>query len=183
MSSEVKYARKSYLFHKVSLLSINVAKTMAHFKTLLGTAVKEIPVPDERLRKRGIRWLQLPTGIQIHVIPPTPGKTRFLAQMKNIIDAENTSNMVDMPLKETHTGLRVPDLTPIVKRVQQMKFPYELKKRADGLYQLYLDIDSALDYFEIDSTHLKLSEVKFTPQAFENMVVTNNNRRYFGSNK
>lgn len=48
---DIKYATKDYVIHKVTFLSLNVAKTVAHFKKIFGSELKEIDVPDAELKK------------------------------------------------------------------------------------------------------------------------------------
>ena len=159
-------ATQDFIIQKVTFLSFDVAKTMAHFKRIFEKDIKEIPVPDQFLRKRGIRWLMFPkSGIHIHVCPPNG--TLYMNVMREIDIAQRTTAVRNMPIKENHVGLLVPDMTPIIQRVQKLKFLYELRRRSDGMYQLYLDIDSAVDYFEIDSKRVNLDKVKVLADSFE----------------
>jgi hypothetical protein len=164
---EIKYAAKDYVIHKVTFLSFDVGKTINHFKKLFEKEIVEIDVPDPYLKKRGIRWLLFPkSGMHIHVAPPPPGKTLYLNILKEINIKSLTTPVQNMPIKESHVGLRVPDLTQIIKRVRRMKYLWDLRKRADGMYQLYLDIDSAVDYFEIDSKKLDAKALGINVMSF-----------------
>ena len=164
---DIKYATKDYVIHKVTFLSLNVAKTVAHFKKIFGSELREIEVPDADLKKRGIKWMMFPkSGMHIHVAPPPPGTHLFLNVIKEINDAERKYSIQNMPIKESHVGVLVPDITPILKRIQKLDFQYMIRQRSDGMYQLYMDIDSAHDYFEVDSKKLDLTKVNAKIETF-----------------
>lgn len=160
-------AEQDYMIHKVTFLSLNVSKTVGHLKKLFGSVLVEIPVPDPYLKQRGIRWLKFRgSGTHIHVAPPPPGTHLFLNVIKQINNAELITPVKNMPIKESHVGVLVPDMTPILKRVQKLGYQYMIRQRADGMYQLYMDLDSAHDYFEIDSMTLDLTQVNISVNSF-----------------
>lgn len=156
-----------YMIHKVTFLSLNVRRTVTHLKRLFGSELVEIAVPDLYLKKRGIRWLKFKkSGTHIHVAPPPPGTHLFLNVIKQINNAELVTPVKNMPIKESHVGVLVPDMTPILKRVQKLGYQYMIRQRADGMYQLYMDLDSAHDYFEVDSMTLDLTKANIQVESF-----------------
>lgn len=160
-------ADADYMIHKVTFLSLNVVKTVAHLKKIFGSELKSLDVPDPELKKRGIKWFWFPkSGTHIHIAPPPPGTHLFLDVIKEINNAERVTPVKNMPIKESHIGLMVPDMTPILKRVQKLGYQYMIRQRADGMFQLYLDIESVHDYLEIDSKKLDLEKVDIVVESF-----------------
>lgn len=163
----VPCVNQDYMIHKVTFLSLHVRKTVTHLKKLFGSELVEIDVPDPYLKKRGIKWLMFKkSGTHIHVAPPPPGTHLFLNVIKQINNAELVTPVKNMPIKESHVGVVVPDMTPILKRVQKLGYQYMIRQRSDGMYQLYMDLDSAHDYFEVDSMTLDLTKVNIQVESF-----------------
>ena len=52
------------------------------------------------------------------------------------------------------------NLTPIIKSALEKKKPCHLNRRADGMYQFYIQIDGCLDYLDIDSMVLNTEKLK-----------------------
>tara|TARA_B100000524_G_scaffold345413_2_gene243975 strand:+ start:212 stop:1099 length:888 start_codon:yes stop_codon:yes gene_type:complete len=150
-----------YSIHKVTLISYDPIASCKNIKELFGSEVGKIQSPpDKGLKQRGIKWINFVKGgkAEFHFVPPFR-----LSHDKTLRKMVNEQKKID-PLKtqffENHVGLYVPDLTPIIKSALEKKRPCHLNRRADGMYQFYIQIDGCLDYLDIDSMVLNTEKLK-----------------------
>ena len=141
-----------YNIHKVTLISYDPEKSCQAIRNLFGSAVSKIQTPpDKALASRGIKWVRFLKGgkAEFHFVPPFSLKHH--RTLVNIVAEEDKNAPLESQFYENHAGIYVPELTSIVLNAKKHRINCHLNKRADGMYQFYVNIPGALDYLDIDS--------------------------------
>jgi hypothetical protein len=151
MTTEIGLATVPYNIHKATLLCLEPEKAIKDLLIIFGKHLKEVKVPDKALSDRGIKWVMFPqSGEQIHLAPPN--RKDFHKTLLRIMKKESTTPVLQNTLKESHVGILVPDLTPIVNRaVKNTSLELILNQRQDGMYQFYFNLPGCIDYLEVSS--------------------------------
>ena len=154
-----------YNIHKSSQISYNPALSCKAIQNILGkNNVSQIhSPPDKNLAKRGIKWIRCLKGMKAEFHFVKPYKIAHDKMLRKIIEEEDHfKSPYQTQFLENHIGMYVPDLTPVIKAVLKYKYNYFLAKRGDGLNHLYVNIPGTLNYLEIDSAKLDLSNLDQT---------------------
>jgi hypothetical protein len=156
-------ARPVGSIHKMTLAVRNPAESVAFATKFLDCA--ELPVPDEGLSARGVRWVRLPGGSpmcpagELHFIPSDVDQDLGLrggvdlnndgvvsgdelvpisqAWFKQLVDECDEGMETWTVFANTHVGWFVDDLTPLVTRLAEAKVCFfGPVQRADGVVQV-----------------------------------------------
>lgn len=158
---------KSYSIHKSTLVSMNPIASCDMMKRIFKSAISGCQSPpDPALAKRGIRWVRFLHGAnaEFHFIPP-PFSLKHASWAKEL--TKHHSDPLKSQLFENHVGFYVPDLTPVVLAVLDMKRTCHLNQRADGMYQFYFQIDGCVDFVEADSTTISMRTIHNKHPSFQ----------------
>ncbi len=151
-----------YSIHKCSLMSFTPTQSCKSMIYILGKKnVSKIQNPvDKFLAARGIKWVRTLHGgkAEFHFIPPFHLKHED--ELKTFAKEEENQIPYKSQFFESHCGLYVPDLTPLVLRVEKAKYRFYLVQRTDKLYQLYVNIPGCLSFMDFDSIKLDRNIVK-----------------------
>lgn len=150
-----------YNIHKVTLISYDPKKSCQAIRNMFGGVVSKIQTPpDKALAERGIKWVRFLKGgkAEFHFVPPFSLKHH--RTLVNIVAEEDKGAPLASQFYENHAGIYVPDLTPVVLNAKKHKINCHLNKRADGMYQFYVNIPGALDYLDIDSLNFDFKVVQ-----------------------
>lgn len=166
-----------YAIHKVTMISYDPLQSCRSLKKIFGNVMSDIQnPPDKALRKRGIKWLRFRSGgkAEFHFVPPF--SLKYTKVLTEIAAKQNTASPLESQFYENHAGIYVPDLTPIVANTLKYKVPCIMNKRADGMYQFYINITGALDYLDIDSVKFDYKKIIKTHPDFKVMGFSDNTK-------
>ena len=135
--------------HKVTLYCLDPESAVSALLRIFANEIKIISVVDEKLKARGIQWLRLKSGVEIHLVPPNAD--RHVDLFRSIVDYENEHPMEECPLKENHVGIMVNNLSSHVRRTAETGAKHSLFRREDGMYQFYIHIPGCINYIELSS--------------------------------
>ena len=153
-SSEVKTSASIW---KATYSALDADKAADFCRDTLG--MEDIPVTDPDLRE-GHRWLRFGSdGTEIHFVTAKSEQQRsYLNSLISSLDYDSDGFQDWM---NTHVGVWVDDLSPIIRRLQKTNTPFlGPVLRADGLYQLYVRVEGA-GFLEFDS--LTIPEEDYLP--------------------
>jgi len=142
---------------------------------IFGNAISKIKMPpDQALKKRGIRWVRFLTGgkAEFHFVPPV--KLKGDSQLRKIEEKKRNISPLESQFFENHAGVYVPDLTDIIIRCLKRDIQCHLNKREDGMYQFYIELDSALDYLDVDSIKVDFDKINKMYPGFRTFSFENN---------
>ena len=166
-----------YAIHKITMISFDPLQSCKSLKKIFGSALSDIQTPpDKALAARGIRWLRCVRGgkAEFHFVPPF--SLQYTKVLTKIAAKQNKSSPLESQFYENHAGMYVPDLTPVVKNTLKHKIPCVMNKRADGMYQFYVNIVGALDYLDIDSLKFDYKEIVKSYPDFRVMGFSDNTK-------
>lgn len=149
-----------YAIHKSTLISFDPVRSCKQFIEMFGNAVSDIhSPPDPALKKRGIKWIRFKTHgkAEFHFVPPYTLQDD--KKLRAMVKEQEHISPLESQFFENHVGMYVPSLTNIVINCLKKKVKCHLNKRADGMYQFYVDIDGCLDYLDLDSLNFNLNKV------------------------
>lgn len=135
--------------HKVTLYCLDPENAVKILLRIFGNDARSIPVTDEKLKARGILWLRLKSGAEIHLAQPNV--RRQIDLFRGIIEYEDEHPMEACPLKENHVGIMVRDLSGHIWRTVDAGAKHSLYRRDDGMYQFYIHIPGCINYLELSS--------------------------------
>lgn len=141
--------RATLRIHKLTLYCLDTESAMSTLLHIFKNEVKHIPVVDEKLKARGIQWLRLESGVEIHLVPPNV--RRHIELFRSIVDFENEHPIEECPLKDNHVGIMVRNLSGHVRRARDSGVRHSLYRREDGMYQFYVHIPGCINYMELSS--------------------------------
>jgi hypothetical protein len=141
-----------YTIHKITMISYDPLESCRSLKKIFGNEISDIQTPpDKALKERGIKWIRFRRGgkAEFHFVPPF--SLKYTKILTKIAAKQNKDSPLKSQFYENHAGIYVPDLTPIVANALKYKVPCVMNRRADGMYQFYINIAGALDYLDVDS--------------------------------
>ena len=166
-----------YTIHKITMISFDPLQSCKSLKKIFGSALSSIQTPpDKALAARGIKWLRCMAGgkAEFHFVPPF--SLQYTKVLTKIAAKQNRSSPLESQFYENHAGMYVPDLTPVVKNTLKHKIPCVMNKRADGMYQFYVNIVGALDYLDIDSKKFDYKKISKLYPDFRVMGFSDNTK-------
>lgn len=165
-----------YSIHKCSLMCLSPLKACKTMIYILGkNNVSKIQNPvDKFLAARGIKWIRMLHGdkAEFHFIPPF--HLQHEQEIKTIATEEDSQIPYKSQFFESHCGLYVPDLTPLVLRVKKACYRFYLVQRTDKMYQLYVNIPGCLSFMDFDSIKLNRKLVQEKGVAIHTFDDANN---------
>jgi len=142
---------------------------------IFGNSISKINMPpDAALKKRGIRWVRFLSGGkgEFHFVPPVQLKGD--SELRKLEEKQRNVSPLESQFFENHVGLYVPDLTDIIMRCLKRNIKCHLNKREDGMYQFYIELDSALDYLDVDSKTVNFKKIHKVYPKFRTFNFANN---------
>ena len=162
---------KPYTIHKTTIISFDPIKSCKQMKYIFGSALSTIQSPpDKALKRRGIRWVRFLSGGkgEFHFVPPFHLKDD--KELHKMEKRQDNISPLESEFFENHIGIYVPNLTDIIIRCLKKNIKCHLNKRADGMFQFYIEIDGAIDYLDVDSINIdfnKIHKIKPSFQAYD----------------
>ena len=166
-----------YAIHKITMISYDPLESCRSLKKIFGNALSDIQSPpDKALNERGIKWLRFRRGgkAEFHFVPPF--SLKYTKVLTEIAAEQNKASPLESQFYENHAGIYVPDLTPIVANALKYRVPCVMNRRADGMYQFYINIAGALDYLDVDSIKFDYKRIVRSHPEFKVMGFADNTK-------
>lgn len=168
---------ETYSIHKATIISFDPVKSCKQIQLMFGSSVGKIhDPPDANLKKRGIKWVRFNSGgkAEFHFVPPF--KLKDDRTLKKIVKRQTEIDPLKSQFFENHVGIYVPDLTPVIVACLKNKIRCHLNRRADGMYQFYVQIDGCLDYLDVDSLKINFDKIKTIDPDFRAFTFEENSK-------
>ena len=168
---------ETYSIHKSTIISFDPIASCKQIQRMFGSSVGKIhDPPDPDLKKRGIKWVRFNSGgeAELHFVPPF--KLKGDRTLKKIVKQQTEIDPLKSQFFENHVGIYVPDLTPVVVACLEEKIRCHLNKRADGMYQFYVQINGCLDYLDVDSLKINFDKIKIIDPNFRAYTFEENSK-------